>query len=652
MNTTPSTTGPIAPRTSERLAYESGGIRDVTITGGFWADWQRDNSAITIPHAMAWTEREGTVDNLRRLNPSANGQPERRGLWFNDSNLYKALEAIAWDLGRIDSTEYESLIAEMASIIAAAQEEDGYVNSFVQAGLDVKWDHLAQSHELYCIGHLIQAGIAHKRSTGRDELLDVAIRSADAVVKDFGDGRRGDTDGHEEIETALVELYRETGERQYLDLAQQFVDVRGHGVLDPGGHFDSAYYQDATPVREESDVVGHAVRALYLLAGVVDLYIESGDEELLASALRQWESMNSTKTLVTGALGTRFIGEAFGDSFELPPDLVYGETCATIGNVMTAWRLLMVTGESRFADAIERGMYNLVAASTSVERTSFFYNNPAQRRIKSAAAPIDEALDRAEAPGTRPVWFVCSCCPSNIMRIVASFGCYLATHNDAGIQLHQYVPATIALPIGNASAALTVVTGYPVDGDVQVTVDESPEHEWTLSFRQPDWAASVELYVNGRNVEAIANDRGYVDITRNWSIGDIVTLKLPMEPRLTLPHPAADALRGTVTIERGPLVYALESPDQADGVDLDHIELVPSESLEENIQDDFLGARVAIIHATGLARDDSAWAGSGWRTLGSEPEVVGDRVRLTAIPYFLWANRGPSTMRVNLPVRG
>lgn len=623
----------------------------MTITGGFWADWQRDNRAITTPHAMDWTEREGTVDNLRRLSPSAKGQPERRGLWFNDSNLYKALEAIAWDLGRVDSDEYEALITEMASIIAAAQDKDGYVNSFVQAGLDVKWDHLAQSHELYCIGHLIQAGIAHKRSTGRDELLDVAIRSADAVVEDFGDGKRGDTDGHEEIETALVELYRETGQRKYLDLAQQLIDVRGHQVLDPGDHFDSAYYQDATPVREETDVVGHAVRALYLLAGVVDLYVESGDEELLASALRQWESMNSTKTLVTGALGTRFVGEAFGDKFELPPDLVYGETCATIGNVMVAWRLLMVTGESRFADAIERGMYNLVAASTSVERTSFFYNNPAQRRIQSAAAPTDEALDRAEAPGTRPVWFACSCCPSNIMRIVASFGCYLATHNHAGIQLHQYVPATIALPIGEAPATLTVATGYPVDGEVRVTVDDSPAGEWTLSLRQPDWAGSVKLHVNGQAVQSAANDRGYIDITREWSVGDIVRLSLPMAPRLTLPHPAADALRGTVTIERGPLVYALESPDQAEGVDFDHIELVTSEPLYEKIQDDFLGTRVAIIHATGLARDDSAWKGSGWRTLGSEPEVTGDRVPLTAIPYFLWANRGPSTMRVNLPAR-
>jgi len=652
MATTPSTTGPVAPRCSERLAYESGGIRDVMITGGFWADWQRDNRAITTPHAMGWTEREGTVDNLRRLNPSANGEPERRGLWFNDSNLYKALEAIAWDLGRIDSTEYETLITDMASIIAAAQENDGYVNSYVQAGLDIKWDHLVQSHELYCIGHLIQAGIAHKRSTGRNELLDVAIRSADAVVKDFADGRRGDTDGHEEIETAMVELYRETGERKYLDLAQQFIDVRGHGVLDPGGHFDSAYYQDATPVREETDVVGHAVRAMYLLAGVVDLYIESGDEELLASALRQWESMNSTKTLITGALGTRFIGEAFGDKFELPPDLVYGETCATIGNVMLAWRLLMVTGESRFADAIERGMYNLVAASTSAERTSFFYNNPAQRRVKSAAAPPDEALDRAEAPGTRPVWFACSCCPSNIMRMVASFGCYVATHNDAGIQLHQFLPATIALPIGDAAVTLTVVTGYPVDGRVLVTVDDSPEREWTLSFRQPDWADSVELQVNGQAVQAAVNERGYIDITRNWVIGDTVTLSLPMAPRLTLPHPAADALRGTVTIERGPLVYALESPDQADGVDFDHIELVTSEPLHEEIVDDFLGTRVAIVHATGLARDDSAWKGSGWRTLGSEPEVTGKRVGLTAIPYFLWANRGPSTMRVNLPVGG
>ena len=231
----------------------------------------------------------------------------------------------------------------------------------MQAGFDVRWDNLVMSHELYCIGHLIQAGVAHRRATGRDDLLDVAAAAADCVVRDFGDNQRKDTDGHPVIETALVELYRETGQRAYLDLALQLINVRGYGVLKPKGHFDSPYYQDATPVREQTTVVGHAVRALYLLAGVVDVYLETGEQALLDSALRQWDSMIATKLYLTGAVGSRFEGESFGDEYELPPDLVYGETCATIAAMMVAWRLLLATGESRFADAMERALYNLVA---------------------------------------------------------------------------------------------------------------------------------------------------------------------------------------------------------------------------------------------------------------------------------------------------
>ena len=642
---------PVIPRATERTRLAPIGLESARIVSGPWADWQRDNREVTTPHSFGWLERDGTVDNLRRLAPDSDADYPRRGLWFTDSDLYKALEGVAWDLGRIPSEELERLIEDMAGIIAGAQLPDGYVNSFVQAGHGERWGNLVESHELYCIGHLIQAGIAHRRATGRDELFDIARKAADVAVADFGDLRRGDTDGHEEIEMALVELYRETGEESYLRLAQQFVDVRGQRTFNTRRHGDSEYYQDATPVREETTVVGHAVRAIYLLAGVVDLYIETGEEALLASALRQWDSMTGEKTYLTGAVGSRIDGEAFGPGFELPPDLAYGETCATIGNIMLGWRLLLVTGESRFADAIERGLYNLFSASTSLGRNAFYYNNPGQRRALLPPAPVDDRPHRSLAPGTRPAWFECACCPPNVMRQVASLGAYLATHDAHGVQLHQFMPSTLRFPLDGGEVELETSTEYPLDGVVTVRVTATPETGWTLALRRPDWARQASVTVNGEEVSAEPGERGYIEIEREWRPGDVVVVTLPVAPRLTVAHPAVDALRGTVAIERGPVVYALESPDQADGVDLDRVELDVTQPLREDRRDDFLGRPAILVHATGRLRDDAAWRGRGWTAIDEQPDEAGAPIDLVAIPYAYWANRGPSTMRIHVPAR-
>jgi DUF1680 family protein len=637
---TPPIRGPVAPLSTDRLAVHPLGLDQVELTGGFWARWQRDNREVTTPHALGWLERDGSVANLRELSGA------HQGMWFSDSDVYKVLEALSWDLGRAPSAELVEAVRSLTGVLEAAQQPDGYLNSYVQAGHEVRWESLAMSHELYCIGHLIQAGVAHHRATGETELLGVAMRAADCVVRDFGQSRRKDTDGHPVIELALVELYRETGEASYLELAQQLIDVRGHRVLDPKGHFDSTYYQDAVPVRDQSTVVGHAVRALYLLCGVVDVALETGEQALLNSALWQWESLLATKMYLNGAVGSRFEGESFGDAYELPPDLVYGETCATIASIMLSWRLLLATGESRFADHIERALYNLFAASTSVERNAFFYNNPAQRRVARPAAPTGTRPARAEAPGTRPHWFQCACCPPNIMRTVASLAGYVATHTGSGIQIHQYLPAAIRTPAGT----LTMATDYPLDGTIQVMVTESIGSSWTLSLRIPDWCTGASLTVNGVPEAAAVGPRGYLELTRPWRTRDVVVLTLPMPPRLTVTHPAVDALQGTVAIERGPLVYCLETPDQPDGVDLNHVELATGEPLTEEPRE-LLGSRIAVVHATGYARDDSGWIHSGWATLGNEPRSPASRVFLTAIPYHLWANRGPSVMRIFIPIR-
>ena len=642
--------GPVSPLATERLAVHPLGLRDIEIADGFWARWQRLNREVTTPHALGWLDRDGSIDNLRRLGEAEPSAPHR-GMWFSDSDVHKVLEALSWDLGRAPSADLTEVVRELTEVLRRAQGDDGYLNSYVQAGREVRWDNLVMSHEFYCIGHLIQAGVAHKRSTGNDELLAVAQRAADCVVRDFGELRRKDTDGHPIIEMALVELYRETGQASYLELARQLVDIRGHGVLDPKDHFDSPYYQDATPVRQESTVVGHAVRALYLLSGVVDIYLETGEQALLDSALRQWSSMTATKTYLTGAVGSRFEGESFGDEYELPPDLVYGETCATIASLMLSWRLLLATGESRFADSMERSFYNLLAASTSVQRNAFFYNNPAQRRMARPAAPIDTKPNRAEAPGTRPAWFPCSCCPPNIMRTIASLAGYVATHSDTGVQIHQYLPATIRAGVAGGEVSLSMATRYPVDGDVEVTIANGGTTAWTLALRIPQWGRDATATVNGMAVPASVGPRGYLEITRDWQAGDVVVLHLPMAVRLTVAHPSVDAVRGTVAIERGPLVYCLESPDQTAGVDLNHVELLVDQPFTEELREDFLGEPVVVVSGPGIARDDEAWAGTGWATLGAEPPPSGRPVQLVAVPYHLWANRGPSSMRVFVPAR-
>jgi uncharacterized protein len=643
----PRSVSPVLPTAGSRVVLRPVGEERSRITGGFWGDWQETARREAIPHAVEWLERDGALDNLRRLDPESGVTVERRGYWFSDSDVYKTLEALAWELGRRPDPALERILTDLTDVVARAQEPDGYVNSFVQAGLESRWAALETSHELYCIGHLVQAGIAHRRSTGESSLFDVARRAADAVVVAFGDGRRDDTDGHEEIELALVELFRETGEPAYLRLAQQLLEVRGHRRLPSAFGFDSDYFQDAVPVREQDAVVGHAVRALYLLAGMVDVATETGDEALLAAAIRQWESMVATKTFLTGAVGSRAVGEAFGDPYELPPDLAYGETCASIGVVMVGHRLLLATGESRFADLIERELLNLVAASTSADRCHFFYSNPAQRRSVLPASAEDERADRADAPGTRPPWFACACCPPNILRTVASLGALVATTAGDAVQVHQYVAGELRLDLPVGEVALTTTTDYPADGRVRVRVVSTPDAPWALELRIPAWAEGARARVAGEPVEVRPQANGYLRIDRSWRTGDEVLLELPMAPRFTAPHPAVDALRGTVAVERGPVVYALEGLDQPEGVALDAVEVDLAVAPVDGDPLDVAGLVVPTVRLAGRARDDAdrpLWTPAGIDEPPARP------VDLIAVPYAVWANRGPSTMRVFLPV--
>jgi DUF1680 family protein len=399
-----------------------------------------------------------------------------------------------------------------------------------------EYQDLAWGHELYCVGHLIQAAVAWQRALGDDRLLEVAVRAADSVDRALGPGGREGIDGHPEIEMALVELYRATAEPRYLALAARMIDRRGHGALGPG-RFGPAYWQDHEPVATAPSVAGHAVRQLYLDSGAVDVATESGDAALLAGVTRRWRDMIATRTYLTGGVGSHHLDEAFGDPYELPPDRAYAETCGAIASVMLAWRLLLATGDPQCADVIERTVYNGVLPGVSLTGTAYFYDNPLQRRtVRAAAAP---------GLGQRAEWFPCACCPPNLMRTLAAWNQYLATTDQGGIQIQQYANAEIAADLTAGHVRLSVETDYPWGGRVRIGVLDAPEGPWSLSLRVPAWSRTSIITDGDRDPMRVQAGTYWTGGPREWRAGDVITLDLDMTPRVTVPDPRIDAVRGS-----------------------------------------------------------------------------------------------------------
>ncbi|MER7283468.1 beta-L-arabinofuranosidase domain-containing protein [Dactylosporangium sp. NPDC000244] len=572
--------------------------------GGLLGGWQERNRAATLPHCVEQLHAHGNLDNLRRVTGDFDGP--HRGYWFADTDVHKTLEAALWDGG------FAAFVAETAQLLAKVQDPDGYLVSYFQAGeRHRQWAELPSSHEMYTAGHLVQAAVAGARCAPDDpaaqQLLGVARRFADLLVERFGAGGEEAVDGHPEIETALVELFRVTGHRPYLDLAALLVQRRGHGLLGPESRFGQrAYYQDHVPVRDAPDVTGHVVRQVYLLAGAVDVAVETGDSELLRAAERLWDSALESKTYLTGGQGSRHRDEAFGDPYELPPDRAYAETCAAIGSLHWAWRLLLATGRARYADEMERLLFNGIAGSTSQSGTAFFYSNPLQLRTGHDGSDED-------APGARLPWYRCACCPPNLARLMASLHTYAATGGDQGLQLHLYSPGTYTAGGHTISAA----TEYPWDETVALTFTEATGDPWTLTLRVPSWCTDARVTVNGAPLSFVED--GWIRLERVWKAGDRVELVLPMPPRLVRPHPRVDAVRGTAALARGPIVYCLEHAD-VPGRYFEDLYLDPEAPIE--LRRDHPLAPVALS-----VRDFAAF-----------------------IPYFLWANRGPGPMRVWIPL--
>jgi DUF1680 family protein len=617
---------PVAPKTG---ALHPLGMAEVQLEGGFWGERQQLNGDVILRHAHGWVERMGWIENFRA---AAEGRvpADFRGPLFADSDVYKLAEGLAWEVGRSGDAELDAVIGEIATAAAGAQEADGYLNTrYGHQAPDVRYSDLEWGHELYSYGHLIQAAVARARTHGEDELVAVARRVADHVCETFGSEG---VCGHPEIEPALVELFRATGEERYLEQARLFVNRRGGPALKDIAR-GREYFQDEQPLREARAFRGHAVRAVYLACGAVDVAVETGDRELLDVIVAQWERTIAARTYITGGMGSRHSAEDFGEDFELPPDRAYSETCAGIASVMLCWRLLLATGEARYADLAERTLYNVVATSPALDGRGFFYANPLHQRVPGAAPDPDAVSPRASSSMRAP-WFNVACCPTNIGRTLASLGGYVATGDARGVQIHQFAPATITV----GTFAVRVETGYPWTGEVVVRVHASDDRPRTLALRVPAWATGATL--DGRPVAP-----GYATVERVWQAGDELRLALPLAPRWTFPDPRVDAVRGCVAAERGPIVYCLESTDQEHDT-LDGVAVDTSAPPAERPLGEEAGGGVGLT-AVGVELDvqhADAWPYDG----GGRAERT--TTRLAFVPYHAWGNRGPSTMRVWTPV--
>jgi DUF1680 family protein len=618
----------VAPTPAAISTYRPIGATDVTVTAGFWADRLATNGQRTIPVGFEQLDRAGNLHNLQlAAGRAGSGGYRALGLMFDkpfpflDSDVYKWLEGVAWELGRAPDARLREMADEAVGLVESAQREDGYLNTFVQVLTpEAEYKDLEWGHELYCYGHLLQAAVAWHRALGDDRLLLVAERAVNHVDRAIGVRGREAVDGHPGMEMALVELYRTTGDRRHLELASTLIDRRGRGLL-AGGRFGRAYWQDHLPVREAPSVAGHAVRQLYLDCGAVDVAVETGDTVLLDAVLRRWRDMVATRMYLTGGLGSRHRDEAFGDPFELPPDQAYAETCAAIASVMLAWRLLLATGDPACADVIERTVFNGVLPGLSLDGASFFYVNPLQRRTHRAWAELGE--------GERAPWYACACCPPNLMRLIGSWQQLLATTDDAGVQIQQYATGEITARTGGDDVLLAMETDYPWSGSVRVTVLDAPARPIDIALRVPGWCVSTELRGPDGDIGRLRADRRMITASRTWLSGDAIELTLEMPPRVTRPDDRIDAVRGCVALERGPLVYCLESADLAPGTELEAVKVASAAPVSTVARPD-IASHVVGLTATG-------------RAAGGAP------IEIKAIPYFAWANRHVDGMRVWIP---
>jgi DUF1680 family protein len=621
----------------------------VRLTDSFWAPRIETNRTASIPAAFEQCELTGRVKLFERAATVLRGEPlaDRRppGYPFDESDLYKVIEGASYSLSVVPDPKLDAYVDGLIAKIAAAQEPDGYLyttrtidpqNPHRWAGPERWVLERDDSHELYNLGHMFEAAVAHHLATGKRTFLNVAIKAADLLVATFGPGKRTTWPGHQVTEMALVKLYRVTGREPYLALAKFLLDERGPGPFPPGERANPRglqYNQAQLNVIEQTEPVGHAVRAVYMYSGMADVAAATGDAALRAAGLRIWDHLVTSKLYLTGGIGASGSGEAFGQPYELPNLTAYSETCASVGMDFWNHRLFLLDGEAKYIDVMERTLYNGLLSGVSLDGRTFFYPNPLESNGQHA----------------RQEWFGVACCPGNITRFMPSVPGYVyATRGDA-LFVNLYAAGTADVDLAGGTMTLVQETRYPWDGAVKLVVKPDRDRQFTVNVRIPGWAREEpvpsDLYrflgaaapkatvaVNGRPVTA-GVEKGYVSIDRTWTAGDTIAIDLPMPVRRVIAHEQVAANRDRVALQRGPIVYAAEWPDNPNGK-VRNIVLPDDSAIESRFRADVLnGVQVVTARAFGLAYDES-----GRVTKHAQPFV--------AIPYATWANRGRGQMAV------
>lgn len=606
----------------------------VRIADNFWSPRREVNRTVSLQHALRMLDETGAIANF-----DVAARKERtgfKGLVFTDSDLYKTLESVAYSLATDPDPLLDAQLDAIIARMAAAQMPDGYLNTWYQINApDKRFSNLRDHHELYCAGHLFEAAVAHHQATGKRNLLDIAVKYADCIDRTFGPPpKRMGYCGHPEIELALVKLSRATGNPRYFDLAKFFLDSRGshffaveHGT--PSETYDGEYWQDNCPIREHEKVVGHAVRAGYLMCAATEIGAQTNDAGMLAMVDRVWRNTTERNMYVTGGIGPSAHNEGFTFDYDLPNRSAYQETCASVAMAMWNHRLNLAYGDAKYADLMELALYNGVLDGVSLDGKSFFYVNP------------------LESTGThhRSAWYACACCPPNVTRTLAALGNYAHAVSDDALWVNLYVQGGVTAKIGDHEVKIDVKTDYPWDGRVELTFEG--DTDCALRLRVPSWCAGESLAINGIGVGNPKSDRGYLVIDRRkWTAGDSVRLDLPMPARRIEANPNVEADRGLLALARGPLIYCIEGSD----IDIPtesfwSFAIAPGARIEPVKRSEFFGG-ITVLTGEAIVAGESQWprARDLYRTAAPSKSV-----RFTAIPYAYWDNRGPAPMRVWMP---
>lgn len=606
-------------------------LKNVEINDRFWAPRQETLRKVTIPHLFKMLEKAGNINNFRLAKDKAT--EGYSGPFWMDSDLYKAIEAAAYVLAKNPDPLLEKQMDELISLIASVQMPDGYLNTYFQVvERDKRWTNLMSAHELYCAGHLFEAAVAYYEATGKRNLLDVAIRFADHIDSIFGEGKRLGYPGHPEIELALVKLWKVTGDKRYLELARFFILKRGtkffaqeHNI--PLEQYDGTYWQDNVPIKEQKEIVGHAVRAGYLMAGATDVGRETNDEELLQMVQRVWRNATERRMFITGGIGSSSANEGFTTDYDLPNLTAYQETCASCAMVFWAQRLALLYGDAKYVDVLERSLYNGALAGISLSGDRFFYVNPLE----------------SKGGYKREEWFGCACCPPNIARLIASLGDYIYAQSEEGIWVNLYVQSRADVELKGGKVRLEVIGDYPWDGHMLISLHPSQPFEFSLHLRVPGWCRGVDVRINGKREEKPTIEKGYVVIKRTWKEGDKVEIDLPMPVEKIVAHPGVKEDVGKMALQRGPLVYCFEEEDQR--APLRFIYLTLAEEFKPKWEGNLLGG-VAVLEGEGVASDGVDWQGKLYQPAPAKVK----RVKVRAIPYYAWGNREPGAMKVWMPL--